>query len=177
MYSKLNAAIAAAASCNGRHAERIHMNRRTCELCVARGRARIACADELLPAVLGGEWMLTKGAWPPIEEVQNTTVFDHWTSFRRRGMRGPCSWRDGAIVWQPYNHVFRNDVFYPPFVARAQTLADRYGVGVWVSPELSFYYPGSSVLVLLARGLAPERAARFGFVPCLPAAAPSFRCQ
>jgi hypothetical protein len=42
-----------------------------------------------------------------------------------RGTRGARSWRDCAIVSQPYNHVFANGAFDPAFLAAAQALLQR----------------------------------------------------
>src|SRR5262245_22359485 len=106
MFPELSAAAAAAATFDGRHVHREGRAWRECGLCVAHMRGIDACADELLPAVLGGEWMAVEGGtWPPPRTGDNVTneLFDHETVFRRRGARGPRSWRDCAIISEPYN--------------------------------------------------------------------------
>ena len=170
MYIRLAAAIADAARCDGRHDDR-HTRRtagdwRECRLCVAHRQADAAYAGELLPAVLGGEWKpATNSAWSGPMRGDDTTgmLFDHDKTFRRRDATGPHRWNTCAIVSQPFGPVLHDGVFHPGFVAGAQALWDRHGVGVWVSRELSAYSPGRSVLVLMAKGLVPERAARSGF--------------
>jgi hypothetical protein len=55
-FLKLTAAIAQVARFDGRHADP-----GPCGLCVAHKQALRAYAEELLPAVLGGEWKVAKG--------------------------------------------------------------------------------------------------------------------
>jgi hypothetical protein len=105
--------------------------------------------------------------WPPPRTGGDVTkaVFDHEAVFRRRGSRGPRGWQDCAIVSQPYGHVFRDGVFHSEFIAGAQALLQR-GVETWVHPDLSFWFPGATVLVVLARDVVPERASELGFTQC-----------
>jgi hypothetical protein len=164
-YPKLTAAVAEAARYNGRHTERNFKDRRKCGLCAAHREATGAIAGELLPAVFGGEWKLAKGGnWPPHDEwALVTPLYDHGAIFYQRGARKPHGWHNSAIISQPYNHVFRDGVFHPEFVAAAQALSQRCQVDTWVNPELSAYFPRQSILVLLAGGLAPGHAPSFGF--------------
>ena len=73
-YPKLTAAIADAARCNGRHAQRSLDHKHKCGLCVAHKQALDAIAGEMLPTMFGGEWLLDKGkgrqVWPSYEEWQ-----------------------------------------------------------------------------------------------------------
>jgi hypothetical protein len=158
-YPKLTAAIAEAARYNGSNAQQHH----GCGLCIAQKQAIDAIASELLPAIFEGEWVpARKRAWPASDEPARP-IFDHPTAFCRRGARRPHGWHNCAMVTQPYNHVFRNGEFHPPFAVAAQTLSRQHQVGVWVAPELSAWFPGQTILVLLARNLVPELAPRFGF--------------
>jgi hypothetical protein len=90
-------------------------------------------------------------------------LFDHDKTFRRRDARGPNGWKTCATLSHPSGLVFHDGVFHPDFIAGAQALWRTHGVRTWVSPELSAYCPGHSVLVLMARGLTPKRAALSGF--------------
>lgn len=124
-------------------------------------RALRAYADELLPTVLGGEWELDKGiSAQPSPDYRNliAPIYDHHAMLHRRGARKPHKWHNCAIVSQPYDHVFKNGAFS----ATAQAL-QLCGIGIWVSHELSSWYPGSTVLALVAAGLTPELAPLFGF--------------
>jgi hypothetical protein len=50
------------------------------------------------------------------------------------------------------------------FLAAAQPLL-RQKVGIWTSGELSWWFPGQTICVLVAAGLDPHRASGFGFLP------------
>jgi hypothetical protein len=163
MFPELTAAIAEAATFNGRHN---HGGRSGCDLCAAQRRAVMAYCSELLPTVLSGEWTTPKpgaGTWSE-SLYQHRCLSDHAVNFRRRGTRGSRSWRNSAVLAQPNRLDVGgvNGEFTPDFLAAARPLV-RQGVGVWVSSRLSSYFPGQTALVLVAAGLEPKRADEFGF--------------
>ena len=61
-------------------------------------RPRRAYANELLPEILGGPWMISECAtWPLFYHhspygSEMSDIYDHETVFRLRGMHGPNGW-------------------------------------------------------------------------------------
>jgi hypothetical protein len=131
-----------------------------------------AYASELLPEILGGEWQTTDttlreppgtvGRRPVYSDY--IVLFDHPLSFRRRGARGPSTWDNWAIAGRPYNTFDKDGSVKAESRNLAAHLAAQYRVGVWARPDLSAWFPGSTRLVVAARGLNTAEAARFGFV-------------
>ena len=163
-YPRLSAAIARAVSAHGRHAEKCT----NCELCAAQAEALQAYADELLPHLLGGQWIVTQRyGWPPFYHANShsigSPIYDHEIVFRQRGIRGPSNWRTCAVISQPYNALDRNGELLPSFHEAATALAAQHNVGVWARNDLSSWCPGWTNLVVIARGLHPELAQHFGF--------------
>jgi hypothetical protein len=70
----------------------------------AHEKATAAYADELLPALLPGQWRPTKhdSVWHLLNAMYRP-LFDHATSFRRLGARGPTTWENCAVVSHPYH--------------------------------------------------------------------------
>jgi hypothetical protein len=163
-YPRLAAAIAHAASVGGQHADS-HIN---CDLCAAQAEASQAYADELLPDILGGQWIATRHyGWPPFYHANNhsigSPIYDHEIVFRQRGIRGPNSWQTCAVISQPYNALAVDGEPRPSFEQAAIALTAQHNVGVWVRADLSSWFPGSTSLVVIARGLRRELAQHFGF--------------
>jgi hypothetical protein len=127
--------------------------------------------SELLPAILGGEWKLTKRElvvrmrsqevwWPCC-----SPLFDHPLNFRLRS-RGALTWKNCAAIGHPYilyDNIERTSLD-KRMLLKAEGLARRFGIGIWARPDLSAWYPGRTSLVIAALGLAPARAAEFGFI-------------
>ncbi len=137
-----------------------------------------AYAAELLPALLGGEWRTSdrvlKGRaflFRPYREHAAAgchALFDHPLHFRRCGTRGPLTWRNGALLGQPYDVFGKDGALRDMAMADAAEFARRHGVGVWARRDLSAWYPGWTALVVAALDLCPDDAARFGFVALAP---------
>ena len=121
----------------------------------AQQSATEAYATELLPAILGGEWQPARSPdWvgdlirypgrprigcPPIDTHE---MFDHPIVFRRKGYKGPLTWRIAAIVGRPYRVIDSVGAFTPEAAHGARWLAEKQGVGYWVRRDLSAWYPG-----------------------------------
>jgi hypothetical protein len=136
-----------------------------------------AYASELLPAVLGGAWTRTDAALkvPAPRTFTGTELLyghgqyyhdllDHPLHFRRRGTSGMLTLKDGAVIGRPYNAFDKAGVLLAAARRAARDLAARYYASVWARPDLSSWYPGWTALVVVARGLEPGAAERFGFV-------------
>lgn len=140
-------------------------------------RVVAAYAAELLPAVLGHEWAPTTRSLYATAFHQRlalyrqqsyvagdcTPLFDHPLHFRRRGAKGKLTWRNCALIGQPYN-MRPGEPLPSDAITGAMALAEQYGVGVWVRHDLSAWYPGRTALVVAALGLDPADAPRFGFM-------------
>ena len=72
--------------------------------------------------------------------------------------------KDGAVIGRPYNAFDKAGVLLAAARRAARDLAARYYASVWARPDLSSWYPGWTALVVVARGLEPGAAERFGFV-------------
>jgi hypothetical protein len=131
----------------------------------AHNEALKAYADELLPDILGGQWMLTERyTWPPFYRVKkyegvDDPIYDHETVFRQRGCRGTNNWRTCAVISQPYNALEPNSELR----SAATALTAQYNVGIWLRADLSSWLPGRTSLVLIARRLRSDWAQNFGF--------------
>ena len=106
--------------------------------------ANDAYANELLPCLLGGEWVVSRRGVFRLVGLNLRPLFDHPGCFRRKGIRGPNRWDNCAIVAHPYN-----------LDGADQQLAElrRQGVGVLVGDELSAWNPGSTVMTIAAADL------------------------
>ena len=123
--------------------------------------ARDRYADELLPALLGGEWKHTSSG-PPLCIPVTSALLDHAEVFRRRGARGPTSVANAAFIGQPYGQGAGKAQLPSGAEALAAQLASQ-GMGVWTRPDLSAWFPGWTRLVIAARELRREEAERWGF--------------
>jgi hypothetical protein len=135
-----------------------------------------AYATEMLPAILGGTWRKTnsqitvrKGQyyveWPA---SYCRVLFDHPLHYRTSASlarRGKATWGNTVIVGRPYATFDEAGHLRDEAAQNAQDLAERFNVGVWARPDLSAWFPGSTALVIAARGIVPQNAAAFGFVP------------
>ena len=76
------------------------------------------------------------------------------------------SWRDCVVLGNPYREEIVDEAgkFHSDFLAAAQPLLERR-IGIWMNSELSWWYPGQTICVLVAAGLEPERSSGFGFRP------------
>jgi hypothetical protein len=70
-------------------------------------RAQNAYANELLPALLPGQWRMTRNdvVWHLVG-TSARPLFDHGASFRRWGARGPTTWESCAIISHPYHVLY-----------------------------------------------------------------------
>jgi hypothetical protein len=131
----------------------------------AQQRAIDCYRDEMLPMVLGGEWSRGQPGmpWP---DPYSLELFDHPIWFRRRNARGPRTWQDCAVLGSPYRREVADETgeLALDFLVAAQPLL-RQKVGIWTSGELSWWFPGQTICVLVAAGLEPDRASGFGFRP------------
>ena len=138
------------------------------ELDAARREAIEAYANEMLPAILGGDWE-SGPSWPELIPIELSA---HALWFQRHD--DPPSWDNYAVISHPpqstvddggvVREVRAAGRLLPSFLAAVEPLL-QLGIGVWVSNDLSYWHPGRTVCVLMARGLAPERAPAFGFRP------------
>lgn len=127
--------------------------------------AREAYVAELLPTLLPSEWIVSRRDWYPFMmdwAYFDRSLFDHADVFRRRGARGPNTWRNCALVGHPYGdprdrrgHWHISDDY--------RSWLHEQGLGVWARPDLSFWYPGWTWLVIAAQGLRDCDASGFGF--------------
>ncbi len=138
---------------------------------------RAAYARELLPSILGGAWHVCRPGQSPVwagyargdggaESVRDFTgaLVDHPHTFRRVGSRGRLTWENSVVLAEPYN-VWSRDRGAVTDEARAHAarLHARHGLSVWTRADLSGWFMGWTALVLIARGIAPNRAPAFGF--------------
>jgi hypothetical protein len=130
----------------------------------ARQRAIDCYADEMPPALLGGEWSHGQADVPWTDKYA-LELFDHLLWFHRQG-HGVRNWQTCALLGSPYRSEIVDETgeFTLDFLVAAQPLLARK-VGVWTNNDLSWWFPGQTICVLAAAGLAPERASRFGFRP------------
>jgi hypothetical protein len=135
------------------------------KLGAARQRAIDSYRDEMLPALLGGEWShgQADAPWP---DRYAPELFDHLLWFHRRGVNGARSWQTCAVLGSPYRAEIIDEIgeFTLDFLAAAQPLLERR-VEVWTSDDWSWWFPGHTLCVLAAAGLEPKRASGFGFHP------------
>lgn len=137
----------------------------------ARANVVRAYASELLPAILGGSWKKTDSTvWIPSRGLIGRPVysdyhelFDHPVQFRRRGAKGASTWESWVILGRPYNTFDKHGSVNPRHRDLAGHLSTRQDVGVWARRDLSAWFPGSTSLVVAARGLRAEDAPKFGF--------------
>jgi hypothetical protein len=131
----------------------------------AQQRAIDAYSSELLPRVLGGEWSRGKPG-VPWSDRYSLELFNHPIWFRRRDARGPRTWRDCAVLRNPYRRevVAETGELALDFLTAARPLLERR-IGIWMNSELSWWYPGQAICVLVAAGLESEQASGFGFRP------------
>ncbi|MDE2580919.1 MAG: hypothetical protein KGL52_04745 [Rhodospirillales bacterium] len=131
-------------------------------------RADRCIAAELLPALLGGAWRPARRGtglvtsrtagllcWP---------LIDHSRTFRRAETRGATAWRNSLLITEPYGTFTPDGDPAPKALAHARGIRAEIGAGVWARPDLSPWNPGGTALVLIAAGLRPEDASKFGFV-------------
>lgn len=129
-----------------------------------------AVAEDLLPAVLGGEWRQAKhapntirrGRFGGLEYEPIPQLFDHRTRYRMRGTSGPATWANTVLAAEPYRWPI-GDLLSMDFIEDYHRLAKAFNVGVWAARHLSVWYPGKTTLVLVGRGLLRETARKFGF--------------
>jgi hypothetical protein len=128
----------------------------------ARQRAIDGYRDEMLPALLGGEWAHGSSDAPWLGQYASE-LFDHLLWFHRQG-HGVRNWSSCALLGSPYRAEIVDETgeFTLEFLVAAQPLLERK-VGVWTSNDLSWWFPGHTICVLAAAGLEPERACEFGF--------------
>ena len=144
----------------------------------ARRSVLLAYAGELLPAILGGEWTMCRHGASPIwqphkgqgfgDYAQSFTgpLLDHTHAFRRAGVRGPLTWRNGALTSEPYDAFDRKAGAVPASAEEhARLLRAEHGLGTWLHPDLSAWFRGWTTLVIVASALRPEDAGGFGFIP------------
>jgi hypothetical protein len=142
------------------------------ELNAAREGAVDAYGNELLPAILGGEWTYggTELPWPDAVPLELSA---HALWFQRYETSG-LSWQDCAIISHPHQSIVDDGGIVREVRAAGRLLSSfltavrpllQLGIGVWVSNDLSYWRPERTVCLLMARGLAPERAPGFGFRP------------
>ena len=122
--------------------------------------ARDRYADELLPALLGGEWKHTSSG-PPLCIRVTSALLDHAEVFCRRGARGPLTLENAAVIAAPYGQGPERRLPHGADDDAAELAI--LGLGVWTRSDLSAWYPGWTQLVLAARGLLREDAQRWGF--------------
>ncbi len=134
-------------------------------------------ASDVLPHVVGDTWAWMDGRrgeayarYPRRHPVRQEKwrgdwhLIDHVSVFRRAGSHGwgACEVdRGGVITWQPYE----GNPYDPVCIAGKINDIEGYwrdGIRFWCRPDLSWHNPGSTVLILVAKGL-PEDAAAFGF--------------
>jgi hypothetical protein len=129
----------------------------------AQQRAVDAYRNELLPTVLGGEWSRGQLGMP-WSDPYSLELYDHPIWFRRRDIHGPRSWQTCAVLGSPYQSeiIDENAEFTLDFLVAAQPLLKRR-IGIWMSSDLSWWFPGQTICVLVAAGLESERARGFGF--------------
>jgi hypothetical protein len=133
-----------------------------------------AYASELLPAILGGSWKQTDSTvWSPglmRRPVYSDYhgIFDHPVQFRRRGAKGPSTWKNWIILGRPYGLFDDDGSVNPRHRDLAVHLSAREDVGVWARADLSAWFPGWTSLVVAARGLRAADAPRFGLIPPPP---------
>ncbi len=131
--------------------------------------ALTAYADEMLPAVLGGAWQraaagsLIPYGRPADREMFGWPLIDHALNFRRTGTSGPLTWAIGVLLAEPYNALDRDGQPLAPALAQARRLRAELGIATWASAPLSWWYPGSTALLILTPNLRPDRAAPAGF--------------
>jgi hypothetical protein len=124
----------------------------------------------MLPAILGSTWKragrsmrATPRGSRRSEWVleSNRVLFDHGQAFRRGTGKGSLVWSNAAVIGQPYP---QEDL---TMEISAVALRAAYPVTVWRRDDLSDWYPGWTVLILVAEDyyLKPENAAAFGFRP------------
>jgi hypothetical protein len=135
----------------------------------ANAAAVSAYAAELLPAIFGGGWMrAASGSLIPYGRLEHRAMLswpliDHGVSYRRRGERGPLTWRNGVLLAEPYSIGGDDGAHTSEARAQARLLRAELSLGVWCCPALSRWFPTRTTLLLIARDLRPSRAAEFGF--------------
>ena len=128
-----------------------------------------ALAEEVLPAILGGRWFLSRTSLNQLFSFARypSQLIDHCLSFRERGPRGRATWVNTILASQPYPYPQGSRLWVEGLVDPRRA-ADEHGVGVWVADQSSSWYTGRTTLVLIGRGLIPENALRFGFAAVAP---------
>jgi hypothetical protein len=89
-------------------------------------------------------------------------LFDHRRFFRRKGAKGPFTWKIGIVTGEPYGFV--NGTTSKPLTVPA-TLAKR-GLAAVAHPALSPWYPGSTALFVVGRSLDLAAAEKLGLTAC-----------
>lgn len=130
-------------------------------------------ADEMLPAILGGEWKRSSCdtfSLLGIRAIKGFTfgirvqaLFDHQVGYRICGAKGPHTWKNCVLLGQPYHAFDRRGEITSDAKAIANQLK-RIGVAVWVRRDLSAWFPGATQLVLASPRLMGKSADQFGFV-------------
>lgn len=118
-----------------------------------------AIASEVLPRILGGDWVVARKAvdrlmprtWMFSSAASN--LFDHPMQFCRKG-RGALRWPDAVLAGEPYIPGLST--------GSARAFAEDCGIGMWSSRGLSTWFPDFTMLVLAARGL-PADPEPYGF--------------
>jgi hypothetical protein len=127
------------------------------------GSAYAALLDEIMP---GWGWFkperdrsdnLTSEycKWGVRRMPDTFSLFDHPVLMRKRGLKGPTTWGNSAMIGQPYGSP-------NPQLAGIRWLQER-GVAAWTRPDLSLWCPGSTQLVIAAKELAKLNEEKFGF--------------
>lgn len=109
-------------------------------------------ADEVLPAILGGEWRQTKvPSWFYTAGFSHfvAPLFDHTKTYRLVGSKGPTTWKNAILVSEPYNALSREGDPAASAVSQAARLRKELIVATWVRKDLSIRYPGWTSLVLV----------------------------
>jgi len=81
--------------------------------------------------------------------------------YRANGTHGPLTWKNAAVIGMPYGP---DDGSVPKDAVDLARLLLHLGVGCWIRPDASAWYPGWTKLTLAAPGLLHLDPAAFGFL-------------
>jgi hypothetical protein len=135
-------------------------------------------ATDLLPRIAGGEWRRTHHGFPctvrmcyfgkPTSDYDmistlHRELFDHGRFFRRKGAKGPFTWKIGIATGEPYG--LADEVKSGQPFSVSPMLRER-GLVAIAHPDLSPWYPGWTALFVVGQSLNLEAAAALGFRIC-----------
>jgi hypothetical protein len=137
-------------------------------------------AEELLPAVAPGEWLWTQHGFSwrwsygcdlnsdcNMVSSLHTPFFDRPQYFRRRGAKGPFTWKIGMVCGEPYGFAGAGG----PKPLTVPGIIPMRGLDAIAHHDLSPWAPGGTVLFLVGRALDLGAAERLGFSICARGAA------